>query len=81
MSKNRTTTDADAADTAEQTDTSADQAGATVDASAPAPAGDGQAAAPAPASDAPATPHAWNDEYTGQGGSYIVVDGKRQPAP
>ena len=30
---------------------------------------------------APSTPTVWNDEFTGIGGSYIVVDGKRQPAP
>lgn len=29
---------------------------------------------------APATPHEWNDEFVGVGGSYVVVDGKRVPA-
>ena len=29
----------------------------------------------------PATPHEWNDEFVGVGGTYIVVDGRRQPAP
>lgn len=45
--------------------------------------GTGIALPPVPpvAPPAPVAPvHEWNDEFTGVGGSYVVIDGKRVPA-